>query len=51
MADPDKNLMAGFIKRWEEKGQMKEIMVKNIKPNIAEAYDAIIELEAAKLEE
>ena len=50
MADPDRKLMGGFIKRWESKGQMKPIMVKNIKPSIAEAYDAIIELEAAKLE-
>jgi hypothetical protein len=51
MADPDKNLMAGFMKRWESKGQMKPLMVENIKPGIAEAYDAIIELEAAKLED
>jgi len=43
--------MAGFVKRWEAKGQMKAVMVENIKPGIAEAYDAIIELEAAKLEE
>lgn len=51
MADPSKNLMAGFIKRWESKGKMKAIMADNIKPGIAEAYDAIIELEAAKLEQ
>jgi hypothetical protein len=51
MADPDKNLMAGFIKRWKLKGKMKLIMVDDIKPGIAEAYDTIIELEAAKLEQ
>lgn len=51
MADPDKNLMAGFVNRWKSKGQMKAVMVDNIKPSIAEAYDAIIELEAAKLKE
>lgn len=50
MADPDRKLMAGFIKRWESKGEMKAIMVENIKPGIAEAYDTIIDLEAAKLE-
>ena len=51
MADRDKNLMGGFIKRWESKGKMKTIMTENIKPGIAEAYDTIIELEAAKLEQ
>ena len=51
MGDPNKNLLAGFVKRWEKKGRMKPVMVENIKPGIAEAYDAIIELEAAKLTE
>lgn len=51
MVDPDKKLIAGFVKRWESKGKMKSIMIENIKPGISEAYDAIIGLEAAKLEE
>lgn len=50
MADPNRKLMTGFVKRWESKGKMKASMVENIKPGIAEAYDTIIELEAAKLE-
>lgn len=49
MANPKAHLMAGFIARWKSKGSIKPVMIANIKPGIAAAYNAIIELEAAKI--
>ena len=49
MLNPDKNLLAGFMKRWEDKGKMGKVFVTEAQKQITQAFDIIIGLETNKL--
>jgi hypothetical protein len=49
LRDPNRNLFGGFIRRWHEKGALSPAYINEKKPDIAEAFDQIIELERGKL--
>jgi hypothetical protein len=48
MKDPNSNLLGGFLKRWQERGQLNPVFVKEAEAQIAKAFDQIIELESGK---
>lgn len=49
MADPNRNMLAGFLKRWEETGRMSPVFIEEAKLNIAAGFDTIIGLESGKI--
>ncbi len=51
MADQDKNLLAGFLKRWENEQQLSQVFTNEAKAQIMEAFDLIIKYEANKNKE
>jgi len=51
MLDPKKNMLGGFIKKWEMDGQLNEVFIEEMKEQIAEGFDEIIQLESAKIKE
>lgn len=48
IADKDKNLMAGFFKRWETENTLSTAFTTEAKQQIGEAFDLIIAYEAKK---
>lgn len=48
VADKDRNLLAGFLKRWKEKSQLPKVFIDEAKGQVAEALDLIIKYEANK---
>lgn len=48
LADKDKNLLAGFFKRWEEEQQLSKVFANEARIQIMEAFDLIIKYEAQK---
>ena len=48
LADENKNLLAGFLKRWEEEQQLSGVFTTEAKSQIMEAFDLIIKYEADK---
>ncbi len=48
MANKDKNLLAGFFKRWKDKSQLSSIFIGEAKIQVAEALDLIVKYEAQK---
>jgi hypothetical protein len=48
LLDPNRNLFGGFIRRWREKGSLRPAYIAEKKPDIAEAFDQIIQLERGK---
>ena len=51
MADQDKSLLAGFLKRWEDEQQLSQVFTNEAKAQIMEAFDLIIKYEANKNKE
>jgi hypothetical protein len=51
VADPNGGGIVGYINDWKEAGQFSEFEVEESVPMIGKQFDAIIELEAAKLKE
>jgi len=49
MLNPDKNMLAGFMKRWQDKGKMGKMFVEEAQKQVKEAFDIIIGLETHKL--
>lgn len=49
MADPERNMLAGFLKRWEETGSMSPVFIEEAIINIAAGFDTIIGLESGKI--
>ena len=49
LKDPDRNLLAGFFKRWKDQGQLSPAFVGNAKGQISSAFDQIIQLESGKI--
>ncbi len=48
LADADKNLLAGFFKRWNEQGQFSPVFLGEAKPQVLEAMDILIHYEGKK---
>lgn len=49
MKDPERNLLGGFLKRWQEKQTLKPAFINDVKPMITKGFDAIIGLESGKI--
>ena len=48
LSDEEKNLLSGFFKRWESKGQLQAFFVAEAKPQVLEALDLLIQYEGKK---
>ncbi|WCO00424.1 hypothetical protein [Psychroserpens ponticola] len=48
LANKEKNLLAGFFKRWKDGGKLSETFTNEAKLQVAEALDLIIKYEAQK---
>jgi len=50
LRDPNRDLLGGFLRRWEQapNGKLNPVIVKEMRGNIADAFDAIIQLESGK---
>ncbi len=48
LADEDKNLLAGFFKEWNEKGQFSKVFLDESKSQVVEAMDILIQYEGKK---
>ena len=48
LLDPERNLLGGFLARWEQKGSMSQVFIDENKRIISDAFDTIIELESGK---
>lgn len=46
--DSEKNLLAGFLKRWEEKGTLSPFFITEAKNQITEAFNLLIQFEGKK---
>lgn len=51
ITDEDKNLLAGFLKRWNDKSQLSKVFIDEAKIQVTEALDLIIKFEAKKNKE
>jgi hypothetical protein len=49
MIDPERNLMGGLLKRWEEEGTLSPVFVREFRGVISDAFDTIIGLESGKI--
>jgi hypothetical protein len=49
LIDPSGDLLGGFLLMWEERGSLSEAFVEEKKRQILQAFDQIIQLEAAKI--
>ncbi len=48
IANPDKNLAGGFLKRWKEKGTLSSFFITEAKGQVVEALDLILQYEGKK---
>lgn len=51
LKDPSGGLLGGFLALWERQGTMSAAGIAAQRQNVADAFDTIIELEAAKIRE
>ncbi len=51
LLNEDNNLFAGFIKRWRENGPQNKVFVDEASKQIEEAFDLLLDFEAAKNKE
>lgn len=49
LLDPDRNLVGGFLARWEREDSLSPVFVAENKKIISDAFDTIIELESGKM--
>lgn len=49
MIDPDRNMIGGFLKRWEENAALTQTFIDEAKGLISDGFDAIIGLESGKI--
>jgi hypothetical protein len=47
-SDKEKNLLAGFFKRWEEKGKFSAVFLGESKKQVLDAMDLLIQYESKK---
>ncbi|MGB5286994.1 MAG: hypothetical protein WBQ32_06560 [Ignavibacteriaceae bacterium] len=49
LIDEDRNLLGGFLKRWEEEETLSEMFVSEAQLLVSDAFDTIIGLESGKI--
>ena len=49
LKDPEKNLLGGFLKIWEEKKTLSRTFIEEAKKSVCDAFDQIIGLESGKI--
>ena len=49
MIDPDGNMLGGFLQKWKNDGSLNQIFVEEVKNQVSQGFDQIIELESAKI--
>lgn len=49
LIDPERNLLGGFLARWEKQGSFSRIFINENKRLISDAFDTIIQLESGKI--
>ncbi len=49
MIDPSRHMLAGFFKRWQEKGTLGKIFIKEAISQISKGFDQISGLESGKI--
>lgn len=49
LIDPDRNLLGGFLKLWQEKGTLSRPFIDEAKKLVSDAFDTIIGLESGKI--
>lgn len=49
LKDPDRNLLGGFMKRWQERVTLSEPFIEEAKGIVSDAFDTIIGLESGKI--
>lgn len=49
LKDPDRNLLGGFMKRWQERGTLPGPFIEEAKGIVSDAFDTIIGLESGKI--
>jgi hypothetical protein len=49
LIDPERNLLGGFLKRWELEGALSGVFIEEAKGLISDAFDTIIGLESGKI--
>ena len=47
--NPDHNLFGGFIKRWKEQDTLSAAFINQVKIQVAQGFDMIVELESKKI--
>jgi hypothetical protein len=48
LKDPNRNLLGGFLKRWQKESVLKKPLIEEKKAQMGEAFDKIIALEIGK---
>ena len=49
LLDEERNLLGGFLKRWEEESTLSEAFVEEMQVLVSDAFDTIISLESGKI--
>ena len=49
LRDPERNLLGGFLRRWESASTLSPVFIEEARRLIADAFDTIIGLESGKL--
>ncbi|QQS35827.1 MAG: hypothetical protein IPM56_16535 [Ignavibacteriales bacterium] len=49
LLDPEKNLLGGFLVRWQNAGSLSEMFISEMKKIVSDAFDTIIGLEGGKI--
>ena len=49
LKDPNRNLLGGFMKRWQERSTLPRAFIDEAKGVISDAFDTIIGLESGKI--
>lgn len=50
MKDPERNMLGGFLARWEDEGTLSRVFVDEMLTLIEEGFDTIIGLESGKID-
>ena len=50
MIDPGRNMLGGFLSRWEDEGSLNEVFIQEAQKLVREGFDTIIGLESGKID-
>lgn len=49
LKDPDRNLLGGFLNRWENDGKLGKTFISEMRNLVSDAFNTIIDLESGKI--